>query len=99
METSAKYQLIGAFTVVEVIGVFCFVYWLNNAGALGERSVYQIRFMGPVPGLRPGAAVQFNGIRVGEVTNVALNAKNPQELIAVISVDRATPIRTDTQVA
>jgi phospholipid/cholesterol/gamma-HCH transport system substrate-binding protein len=98
METTAKYRLIGAFTLAAIVAVFAFVYWLNNGGALGERSISQIRFLGPVPGLRPGAAVQFNGIRVGEVISLTLDQKRPQEVLAEISVDRATPVRADTQV-
>ena len=98
METTAKYRLMGAFTLAAIFGVFGFVYWLNHGGALGERSVYQIRFLGPVPGLRPGAAVQFNGIRVGEVTNLQLDEKTPHQVMATISIERATPVRADTQV-
>jgi phospholipid/cholesterol/gamma-HCH transport system substrate-binding protein len=98
METTAKYRLMGAFTLAAVLGVFGFVYWLNHGGGLGERSAYQIRFNGPVPGLRPGASVQFNGIRVGEVTDLKLDTQNPQQVTATISVERATPVRADTQV-
>lgn len=98
METTAKYRLMGAFTLAAALGVFGFVYWLNHGGGLGERSVYQIRFVGPVPGLRPGAAVQFNGIRVGEVTDLQLDAKTPQQVMATISIERTTPVRADTQV-
>jgi phospholipid/cholesterol/gamma-HCH transport system substrate-binding protein len=99
METSAKYRLMGAFTLIAILGVFAFVYWLNHGAGLSERKVYQIRFSGPVPGLRPGAAVQFNGIRVGEVTDLQLDAAAPQLVMATISVDRATPVRADTQVS
>lgn len=99
METSAKYRLMGAFTLAAVVGVFGFVYWLNHGSGLAERAPYQIRFSGPVPGLRPGAAVQFNGIRVGEVTDLQLNAAAPQLVLATISIDRATPMRVDTQVS
>jgi phospholipid/cholesterol/gamma-HCH transport system substrate-binding protein len=99
METTAKYRLMGAFTLAAVLGVFAFVYWLNHAGGLGQRSVYQVKFLGAVPGLRPGAAVQFNGIRVGEVTDLRLDDKTPQQVMATISVDAATPIRRDTQVS
>jgi phospholipid/cholesterol/gamma-HCH transport system substrate-binding protein len=42
--------------------------------------------------------VQFNGIRVGEVTGIELSTMTPQQVMATISVDRATPIRADTQV-
>jgi phospholipid/cholesterol/gamma-HCH transport system substrate-binding protein len=99
METTAKYRLVGAFTLAAVLGVFAFVYWLNHAGGLGQRSAYQVQFRSPVPGLRPGAAVQFNGIRVGEVTDLRLDDKAPQQVMATISVDVATPIRLDTQVS
>src|ERR1044071_151113 len=99
METAAKYRLMGAFTLTACLGVLAFVYWLNHGGGLGERATYQIRFSGPVPGLRPGAAVQFNGIRVGEVTDLQLDAKTPQQVMATISSDRAPPVRADTQVS
>ncbi len=99
METTAKYRLMGAFTLAACVGVFVFVYWLNHGGGLGERTVYQIRFAGPVPGLRPGAAVQFNGIRVGEVTDLRLNAAEPQQVMVSIAIESATPVRADTQVS
>ena len=99
METTAKYRLMGAFTLVAVLGIFAFVYWLNHGGGLAERSILQIRFMGPVPGLRTGAAVQFNGIRVGEVTDLQLDTKSPQQVLVTVSVERGTPIRTDTHVS
>jgi phospholipid/cholesterol/gamma-HCH transport system substrate-binding protein len=98
METTAKYRLMGAFTLAAALGVFGFIYWLNHGGGLGERAAYQIRFMGPVPGLRPGATVQFNGIRVGEVTDLRLDTQNPQQVTATISIERATPMRADTKV-
>jgi phospholipid/cholesterol/gamma-HCH transport system substrate-binding protein len=98
METTAKYRLMGAFTLATVIGLFGFVYWLNNVAGLTERRIYQIRFQSAVPGLRPGAIVQFNGIRVGEVTDLRLDAQMPQRVTATIAIDAATPVRADTQV-
>ena len=98
METTAKYRLMGAFTLATVIGLFGFVYWLNNVAGLTERRIYQIRFQGAVPGSRPGAAVQFNGIRVGEVTDLRLDAQMPQRVTATIAIDSTTPVRVDTQV-
>lgn len=97
METRAPYTLIGLFVVAAIAAVFGFVYWLNNAGGIGERTVYRVRFENSVSGMLVGAAVLFNGIRVGEVTDLRLNPENPKQVLATIAVVPATPIRADTK--
>lgn len=98
METRAPYVLIGAFVMAAILAVFGFVYWLNNAGGIGPRTSYHVQFQGPVPGLLVGAGVLFNGIRVGEVTELGLAQDNPRFVNATISVASTTPVRTDTRV-
>lgn len=98
METRAPFVLIGAFVLAAIIAVFGFVYWLNNTGGLGPRTTYHVRFDGSVPGLLVGAAVLFNGIRVGEVTDLSLAADNPRRVNATIAVATGTPVRPDTKV-
>jgi phospholipid/cholesterol/gamma-HCH transport system substrate-binding protein len=97
METRAPYALIGLFVLAVIGGVFGFVYWLHNTGGLGERAVYRVRFESTVSGLLTGAAVLFNGIRVGEVTGLGLDAGNPRLVTATIAVAADTPVRADTQ--
>lgn len=97
METRAPYSLIGLFVLAVIGSVFGFVYWLNNTGGLGERAVYRIRFESTVSGLLTGAAVLFNGIRVGEVTGLGLDAGDPRQVVATITVAADTPVRADTQ--
>jgi len=98
METRARYALIGLFILAVIAASFGFVYWLENKGGFGERETYQIKFQGSVSGLLIGSAVLFNGIRVGEVTGLGLNADAPQDVVATIAVVRGTPIRSDTEV-
>jgi phospholipid/cholesterol/gamma-HCH transport system substrate-binding protein len=98
METRAPYVLIGSFVLAAILAVFGFVYWLNNSGGVGPRTNYHVQFQGPVPGLLVGAGVLFNGIRVGEVTQLGLAPDNPRFVNATISVAAATPVRTDTKV-
>ncbi len=98
METRARYALIGLFMLAVIIASFGFVYWLENKGGFTQRDTYQIRFQGSVSGLLVGSAVLFNGIRVGEVTQLALSADAPDQVIATIGVEHGTPIRSDTQV-
>jgi phospholipid/cholesterol/gamma-HCH transport system substrate-binding protein len=97
METRAPYALIGSFVLAAIGAVFGFVYWLNNSGGLGERAVYRVRFENTVSGLLSGAAVLFNGIRVGEVTGLRLDPVHPRQVIATIAVVATTPVRADTQ--
>ncbi|WP_407179353.1 ABC-type transport auxiliary lipoprotein family protein [Bradyrhizobium sp. STM 3562] len=98
METRAPFVLIGAFVLAAIIAVFGFVYWLNNTGGLGPRTTYHVQFDGSVPGLLVGAAVLFNGIRVGEVTELALSPDHPRRVNATIAVATGTPVRPDNKV-
>ena len=98
METRAPFVIVGAFVLAAIVAVFGFVYWLQNTGGLGPRATYRVQFEGSVPGLLVGAAVLFNGIRVGEVTELGLAPDNPRGVNATISVASTTPVRADTKV-
>jgi phospholipid/cholesterol/gamma-HCH transport system substrate-binding protein len=98
METRAPFVVVGAFVLATIVAVFGFVYWLNNSGGLGPRAIYHVQFDGSVPGLLVGAGVLFNGIRVGEVTELALAPDSPRRVNATISVASNTPVRADTKV-
>lgn len=97
METRANYLLIGVFTLAVIFGAFGFVWWFQRAGDAAGRASYEIVYDGSVSGLRKGSTVNFNGIRVGEVYRLDLDAANPQRVIAQIGVAAATPIRMDTK--
>ena len=98
METRAPFVVVGAFVLAAIVAVFGFVYWLHNTGGLGPRATYHVQFDGSVPGLLVGAGVLFNGIRVGEVTDLGLAPDNPRRVNATISVASTTPVRSDTKV-
>jgi len=98
METRARYALIGAFMLAVIAASFAFVYWLENKGGFGQRAYYQLRFDSSVSGLQEGSAVLFNGIRVGEVTGLALDPDHPDQVVATVGVVSGTPVRSDTKV-
>lgn len=98
METRAPFVIVGAFVLAAIVAAFGFVYWLHNTGGLGMRSTYHIQFDGSVSGLLVGAGVLFNGIRVGEVTDLGLVADDPRRVDATISIASMTPVRSDTNV-
>ena len=95
METRANYVLIGIFTLAVVFGAFGFVWWLERAGDGGGRSNYEILFDSSVSGLRPGAPVNFNGIRVGEVNALRLDRADPRKVVVTVGVSASVPVRFD----
>ena len=99
METRANYVLIGLFTLSVIVGIFGFVWWFQRLGTGEAKAQYEIYFDGPVAGLRTGATVNFNGIRVGEVRSLALVPNVPRAVVAIVEVSNSTPVRTDTKVA
>ena len=96
METRANFVLIGAFTLAVIASAFGFVLWFQSLHTTKARSPLRIVFEGPAAGLRTGGSVNFNGIRVGEVTSVKLD--NPRRVVALAMVENNTPLRKDTLV-
>src|SRR5580700_4305670 len=96
METRANYVLIGSFTLAVIAAAFGFVLWFQSLHTTKLRSPLRIIFEGPAAGLRNGGSVNFNGIRVGEVTSVKLD--NPRRVVALAMVENNTPLRKDTLV-
>jgi phospholipid/cholesterol/gamma-HCH transport system substrate-binding protein len=97
METKANYVVTGLFTLAVVVGAFGFVFWSRGAGGGDRAAAYRVVFNGSVAGLSTGASVTFNGIRVGAVTDLTLDANDPRKVVASLRLDRAVPVRTDTK--
>ncbi len=98
METRANFALIGAFTLAAVIGAFLFLMWIVGYGTTSGHRHYQVVFNGSVSGLSVGSNVLFNGLKVGEVTNLGFVKGNPSQVTADIDVTNASaPINANTK--
>ncbi|KAI5915639.1 MlaD family protein [Thauera sp. 2A1] len=96
METRAHHVLIGLFTLLVVGAALLFALWLGKAGSDKQYDVYDIVFEEAVSGLSRGGTVEFNGIKIGEVTGLRLDPQDPHRVIARVRVDSEAPIRSDT---
>jgi phospholipid/cholesterol/gamma-HCH transport system substrate-binding protein len=96
MEKNANYALVGLSSLILFIGLVIFVVWLARISFSQEYDLYDIVFDGPVRGLNQGGEVHFNGIKVGEVTKIALDRTNPSRVIARARVTSDVPIRVDS---
>jgi len=96
MEKNANYALVGLSTLILTIALAVFIVWLARLRINAEYDLYDIVFQGPVRGLNEGGEVHFNGIKVGEVTKIALDKFNPRNVIARVRVTEEVPIRVDS---
>ncbi|MDB5650044.1 MAG: uncharacterized protein JWL62_1564 [Hyphomicrobiales bacterium] len=99
METRIRFVVVGLFTLIVGFAALFFVLWMQGDGTFGRRRDVHIRFAGPAPGLRVGAPVTFNGLRVGEVMHLALDPQDPDGIEARVSIDAATPVSAGTRVS
>ncbi|WP_286915533.1 MULTISPECIES: MlaD family protein [unclassified Pseudomonas] len=97
METRAHHVLIGLVTVVVVVGAMLFGLWLTKSSVDDAFKDYEVVFNEAVSGLSRGSPVQYNGIKVGDVTSLRLDPKDPRRVLARVRLSGDTPVKEDTQ--
>lgn len=97
MERDAHYAAVGIATVALLAALAVFTIWLARLQFNSDYDIYDIVFYGPVRGLSEGGEVHFNGIRVGEVTDLNLDPNKGDQVIARIRVDATTPVRVTSR--
>lgn len=96
METRANHVLIGLFTLIVTVGAFAFVWWFGG-NFQGSRTTYRVVFTDSISGLTRGSMVLFNGLSVGEVTDIGFSPTDPGRMNATIVVNSTVPVRQDTK--
>jgi phospholipid/cholesterol/gamma-HCH transport system substrate-binding protein len=96
METRARYILVGAFTLASAVALLGFLLWLGRVEINRTYAQYDIVF-DTVSGLSKNSLVRYNGVDVGSVLSIALDAQNPSLVRVRIEINAATPVRKDTE--
>ena len=97
METRAHHILIGAFTLLVAAAILLFSLWMVKSGSQQDTRLYSVEFHEAVSGLTVGSAVEYSGIRVGEVERLSLNPNNPAVVLAQVRISKQVPIKQDTK--
>ena len=96
MERNANYALVGFASLVLFFGLIVFVVWFARVSFSQQYDIYDVLFTGPVNGLSQGGEVHFNGIKVGEIVQIALDKDDPKNVVARVRVTSDVPIRADS---
>jgi len=97
MERDAHYAAVGIATIALIAALAVFTIWLARLQFNSDYDLYDIVFYGPVNGLSEGGEVHFNGIRVGEVTDLNIDQKRGDQVIARVRIDGDTPVRVTSR--
>jgi phospholipid/cholesterol/gamma-HCH transport system substrate-binding protein len=95
METRSNHVLVGGVVLILFAVLALFMIWIARFGAEGKRE-YDIYFKQSVDGLAKGSAVNFSGVPIGQVKDIALDAAAPEFVRVRVSVDDKTPILLGT---
>ena len=96
MERNAHYAVVGAVSAALFLGLLLFAAWLARVQFTSQYAIYDIDFQGPVRGLSQGGEVYFNGIKIGDVTKLSLDRRDPNRVVARARVSADAPIKTDS---
>lgn len=97
MEPRAHHILIGVFTLLIASAAIVFSLWLAKVGSDKESKDYTVVFTEAVRGLTRGGAVQYNGIRIGEITHLGLDPTDIRRVLVSITIQQNIPVKEDTK--
>ncbi len=97
MESKVNFALVGAFVLLLAAALVGVVLWLASGGAYQTQyDRYDASVEESVSGLNLKAPVKYNGVDVGQVERIWLDAANPQRVNLRFQIERGTPVKEDT---
>ncbi len=92
-----NYAIVGAFVLLLGAALITGVLWLASGGAFQTRYDLYLAIMDEsVAGLNLSAPVKYNGVEVGNVKTIKLDADNPEQVRLTLAIAQGTPIKIDT---
>jgi phospholipid/cholesterol/gamma-HCH transport system substrate-binding protein len=95
MENRNSYLVVGAVTLLLLVGLLGFILWLSNF-TRDEKKEFDLFFQQSVSGLATGSAVTFSGVPVGQVRRISLMPLSPEFVRVRIEIDQGVPILEGT---
>jgi len=95
METRAHYIAVGGFVLTVIAIAFAAVLWIGRTEFSTQYAKYDIYFSGTVSGLSVGSPVLYNGIRVGQVTDIRIDPENVEQIRVQAEIEGKVIIKSD----
>lgn len=96
MESKVNYTVVGAFVLLLMLMLIFIIIWLSGASNHRKYTTYLVLMHESVSGLTLNSAVKYNGVTVGNVKDISLNAHNPNQVSLLLDIEEGTPVKEDT---
>jgi phospholipid/cholesterol/gamma-HCH transport system substrate-binding protein len=96
MRPKVSFILVGAFVLLLSAGLMVAIVFLSTSGVDATYRKYLAYVTESVSGLNPNATVSYNGVAVGQVSEIDLDLENPQRVRVVLLIREDVPINVDT---
>jgi phospholipid/cholesterol/gamma-HCH transport system substrate-binding protein len=87
---------VGLFLAVFGAALLAGILWLSRTDYRGVYDRYYTYMDESVSGLSTDSSVRYNGVDIGRVKEIVLNADNPEQVRLALDLVRGTPIKEDT---
>lgn len=96
MDTKVNYTVVGLFVILLGAVLIVFILWLTSLKHSEVYNIYVVYMHEEVSGLNVQSPVRYNGVKVGYVHSIKLNAQDPQQVMLMLKIREGTPITTST---
>lgn len=97
MESKANYTIVGLTVVILLAGLLTAGLWLSVGFDQKKYNDYIVYMEEAVSGLNEDSLVKFNGVKVGNISDIELNPADPQKVKIIVKIQEGTPITISTQ--
>ncbi|WP_133127506.1 MlaD family protein [Legionella nagasakiensis] len=96
MESKINYTAVGLTVLILTAGLIIAGLWLSIGFERKKYNTYTVYMNESVAGLSEESLVKYNGVKVGQVSNIELSKFDPQRVKISLKIEEGTPITTST---
>lgn len=97
MESKINYTVVGMIVLVLASALLSSLLWLSTGFDRKQYHHYLVYMTESVHGLMEESPVKFNGVKVGFVSNIELDPRDPQKIKLLLNIEDGILITDDTR--
>jgi phospholipid/cholesterol/gamma-HCH transport system substrate-binding protein len=97
LENKTNYTMVGIIVLLLSAALVSSLIWLSIGFDSKQYNEYIVYISESVHGLVDDSPVKFNGVKVGMISKVELDKRNPQKIKLLLKIDKGITITTSTR--